>query len=102
MSCDSSVGVVIATRDRRDSVLATLARVVALPERPRIVVVDDASCDGTAPAIAERFPQVDVLRLPRARGAAARNVGVERLATPYVALLHRLPWGAAGGARPAA
>jgi GT2 family glycosyltransferase len=92
MSCDTSVGVVIATRDRRDSVLATLARVVALPERPRIVVVDDASCDGTARAIAERFPQVDLLRLPRARGAAARNVGVERLATPYAAFLDDDSW----------
>jgi N-acetylglucosaminyl-diphospho-decaprenol L-rhamnosyltransferase len=96
MGIESSVGVVIATRDRRDTVLATLARVVALPERPPVLVVDDASCDGTAHAIAERFPQVDVVRLPRARGAAARNVGVERLATPYVAFLDDDSWWAPG------
>src|SRR4051794_38394222 len=96
MRTESSVGVVIATRDRRDSVLATLARVVALPERPRVLVVDDASCDGTTRAIAERFPQVEVVRLPRARGAAARNVGVERLATAYVAFLDDDSWWAPG------
>ena len=96
MRTESSVGVVIATRDRRDRVLATLARVIALPERPRIVVVDDASCDDTARAIAERFRQVDVVRLPRARGAAARNVGVKRLATPYVAFLDDDSWWSPG------
>jgi N-acetylglucosaminyl-diphospho-decaprenol L-rhamnosyltransferase len=92
MGTESSVGVVIATRDRRNRVLATLGRVTALPERPPVVVVDDASCDGTARAIAERFPEVDVVRLPRPRGASARNVGVERLATPYVALLDDDSW----------
>jgi N-acetylglucosaminyl-diphospho-decaprenol L-rhamnosyltransferase len=91
-----SIGVVIATRDRRDRVLATLAHVTALPERPPVVVVDDASRDDTARAVAERFPDVDVVRLARDQGAAARNVGVQRLATPYVALLDDDSWWAPG------
>jgi hypothetical protein len=36
-----SVTVVIATRDRRASLLATLERLAALPERPPVVVVDN-------------------------------------------------------------
>lgn len=93
------IGVVIATRDRRDRVLATLAHVTALPERPPVVVVDDASRDDTAGAVAQRFPDVDVVRLTHGQGAAARNVGVQRLATPYVALLDDDSWWAPGALR---
>src|SRR3954452_21137143 len=46
----SSVGVVMATRDRRDRVLDTLTRLTALPEQPPLVLVDNGSGDGTADA----------------------------------------------------
>lgn len=80
-----SVSVVVATHNRRDAVLATLATLHALPERPPLIVVDNASTDGTAEAVEAAFPGVAVVRLPRNRGAAGRNAGVARAHTPYVA-----------------
>jgi GT2 family glycosyltransferase len=91
------VGVVVLTHDRRDGVLATLARLAALPERPPIVVVDNASRDGTADAIVRRCPTVDVVRLARNTGAAGRNVGLLRLRTPYAALCDDDTWWTPGG-----
>jgi GT2 family glycosyltransferase len=81
------IGVVIATRDRRDALLATLSRLAELGPRPPVVVVDNGSSDGTPQAVARAFADVDVLRLGANRGAAARNEGVRHLATRYVALL---------------
>jgi GT2 family glycosyltransferase len=86
------VGVVIATRNRRDSLLRTLAAIEALPERPAIVVVDNASGDGTCAAVASEFPAVELLALERNRGAAARNLGVERAGTPFVAFSDDDSW----------
>ena len=47
-----SLGIVMATRDRRERVLATLEHLVALPGGPPVVLVDDASKDGTGDAAA--------------------------------------------------
>jgi GT2 family glycosyltransferase len=80
-----NVGVVIATRDRAEDLVATLGRLRALPERPPIVVADNASSDGTAEAVRRHFPDVRVLELPVNLGAAARNLAACTLATPYVA-----------------
>jgi GT2 family glycosyltransferase len=91
-----SISVVIATRDRRDTLLPTLARLQALPERPRIIVVDNGSRDGTPEAVAHALPRVEVLPLGRDRGAAARNAGVERAGTPYVAFSDDDSWWAPG------
>ncbi|HEY0561004.1 MAG: hypothetical protein JWM48_2962 [Mycobacterium sp.] len=87
-----AVTVVIATRDRRDSLLRSLARLAALPERPPLVVVDNASADGTPAAVRRRFPQVDLVELPANRGATARNVGVARSATRHVAFADDDSW----------
>jgi GT2 family glycosyltransferase len=86
------VGVVIATRDRRTNVLETLERLSALPERPPLVVVDNASRDGTAAAVAAAFPAVELVALERNRGAFARNLGVERLRTAAVAFSDDDSW----------
>ncbi|MGP3975299.1 glycosyltransferase family 2 protein [Streptomyces sp. 8N114] len=86
------LGVVIATRDRRDTLARTLDRLLALPERPRVLVVDNASTDGTADMVAHRFPAVQVLRLPVNRGALARNDGVRALHTPYIAFSDDDSW----------
>ncbi|MGP3969924.1 glycosyltransferase family 2 protein [Streptomyces sp. 6N223] len=86
------MGVVIATRDRADRLAVTLERLTALPERPPILVVDNASADGTARMVADRFPGVGLLRLPANRGALARNDGVRALGVRYVAFSDDDSW----------
>jgi GT2 family glycosyltransferase len=96
------VTVVIATRDRRDELLRTLGHLRELPERPEVIVVDNASSDGTAEAVRARFPGVDVIRASRNLGAPARNVGVRSARTPYVAFSDDDSWWQPGSLRTAA
>jgi GT2 family glycosyltransferase len=86
------VGVVVATRNRRAHLLRTLSELDSLPERPPVVVVDNASSDGTAAAVASGFPQVDLVQLDRNCGAYGRNLGVGRLQTPLVAFSDDDSW----------
>jgi GT2 family glycosyltransferase len=88
---DGRVTVVIITRDRRTELLRTLDRMTALPERPPIIVVDNASADGSAEA-AERFPGVSVIRAGQNLGAVGRNVAVARSGTRYVAFCDDDTW----------
>jgi GT2 family glycosyltransferase len=74
----------------------TLARLGALPERPDIIVVDNASHDGTVSYVRRSHPEVRVLELPRNIGAAARNIGVRAAVTPYVAFCDDDCWWAPG------
>jgi N-acetylglucosaminyl-diphospho-decaprenol L-rhamnosyltransferase len=99
---DPRVAIVVAARDRRDVLLDTLPRHLALPERPQVVLVDDASTDGTADAVAAALPQVNVIRLERSRGGAARNAGLEAAEAPYVALCDDDSWWTPGALRRAA
>ena len=92
----SRVSVVVMTRDRRDNVLRTLQRLSALPERPPVVLVDNGSADGTADAVAARFPEVQVLALGRNEGSPARTRGVRAATTPYVAFADDDSWWAPG------
>ncbi|MFI2432912.1 glycosyltransferase family 2 protein [Streptomyces sp. NPDC018693] len=93
---DPRVGVVIATRDRAAGLARTLDHLLDLPERPEIVVADNASSDGTREMVARRYPQVRVVRLPSNRGAPARTHGVRALRTPYVAFSDDDSWWAPG------
>src|SRR3954447_26521272 len=90
------VGVAIATRERRAGLERALERLLALPERPPVVVADNGSADGTPAPLRARFPQVEVLELGRNRGAAARNAAVAVLGTPYVAFSDDDSWWAPG------
>ncbi|MFE1786459.1 glycosyltransferase family 2 protein [Streptomyces sp. NPDC059506] len=89
---DGRTGVVVITRDRRERLLHTLERLTALPERPPVVVVDNASSDGTARAVRERFPQVRLLTPGRNLGAVGRNLGARALSTPYAAFSDDDSW----------
>ncbi|MCU1657031.1 MAG: hypothetical protein JWO57_1687 [Pseudonocardiales bacterium] len=66
-----------------------------------IIAVDNASADDTRAVLAE-YPQLDVVAMPRNIGAAARNVGLARATTPYVALCDDDGWYEADGLRLAA
>jgi GT2 family glycosyltransferase len=91
-----AVTVVIATADRREPLLHTLDVLAALPERPPVIVVDNGSVDGSVDAVRAAHPEVTVVALPANRGAAARNVGVARATTPYVAFSDDDSWWAPG------
>jgi len=95
-SARSRVTVVIATRDRAHALDRTLRALRALPERPAVIVVDNGSTDGTSDVAREHGPDVDCIELRDNAGAAARNVGVARAATPFVALCDDDSWWAPG------
>ena len=85
------VSIVIVTFNAREDVLACLASVQAHPPRRpwELVVVDNQSADGTADAVAERWPGVPLRRLPENLGfAAANNIGIRATSQPYVLLLN--------------
>ncbi|HZD00424.1 MAG TPA: glycosyltransferase [Actinomycetes bacterium] len=73
-----------ATRNRAAELEATLERLHAFSGHVPIVVVDNASEDGTAPRVRRRHPQVQVLELRENLGAAARTIGAFMAASPYV------------------
>lgn len=96
------VGVAVLTHNRRDEVLDTVAHLTRVADPASIVVVDNASADGTAAALRGRFPAVRVIRLPRNLGAAARNEAVRAIAAPYVAFADDDTWWAPGALERAA
>jgi len=75
-----NVAIVIVSWNGKDDLLDCLASLEKLkPPRPRVIVVDNGSADGTAPAVREKFPGVDLLRLPENLGfAGGNNRGIER------------------------
>jgi GT2 family glycosyltransferase len=89
---DGRLTVVVMTWNRRPELLRTLGRMTALPERPQIIVADNGSTDGSADAVAARFPQVRLLRGRRNVGALARNAAVRRVESPYVAFCDDDTW----------
>lgn len=54
-----------------------------------VVIVDNASRDGSADLLAARYPQATLVRLPRNEGyGRAANRGLETVQTPYAFLLN--------------
>jgi GT2 family glycosyltransferase len=90
------VAVVIATRNRGPELLGTLARLRGLDEQPPIVVVDNASTDGTAELVRANYAGIQVVGLRGNRGAAARTVGARLVDSPYVAFSDDDSWWAPG------
>jgi GT2 family glycosyltransferase len=82
MDRTSTVSIVVATRNRREQILGTVERLIALPGRPPVIVVDNASSDRTQVAVESSFPDVALICLPYNIGAYARNIGVAFAATP--------------------
>src|ERR1700761_8736377 len=81
--------VVIPTLNARELLAETLSALAAQAVEHDVVVVDNASTDGTAELVAERFPQVRVLRLDENLGfGRAVNRGVELVETDVVVLIN--------------
>lgn len=87
--------VLIVSYNTREDVVALLADIERLASGAKVIVVDNASHDGTIAQIASRFPQVDVLSNAENVGfARAVNQGLRRCTTEFVFLLNpdiRLP-----------
>ncbi len=92
------VSYVIITHNRRDVLAANLQKLTgtlparSLQERPKdhdheLIIVDNASSDGTAQAIAETFPEARVIQLDENLGCAARNRGVEAATGDWIVFL---------------
>jgi GT2 family glycosyltransferase len=88
---EDRVTIVVMTRNRWPDLCRSLPR----HDAP-VVLVDNGSTDGTPELVRSHFPHVDVVALPVNRGSVARNIGVERTRTPYVAFADDDSWWAAG------
>jgi GT2 family glycosyltransferase len=87
--------IVVLTHNRLEELTRTLFEMTnadGYEDQPQIIVVDNASPDGTARHIARDFPDVTLLRLEVNMGAAARNLGVRAAKTPYVAFCDDDTW----------
>ncbi|MEV2256553.1 glycosyltransferase [Streptomyces sp. NPDC050147] len=84
--------VAVITRNRRESVLRTLDRLAALPERPPVIVVDNGSTDATAEAVRAHDIGAHVVEAGRNTGALGRNLAVRHATTPYVAFSDDDSW----------
>lgn len=85
------VSVVVMSQNRREDLLRTLPR----HEAP-VVLVDNASTDGTVEAVRAALPEVTVVPLERNVGSYARTLGVERAGTEFVAFADDDSWWAPG------
>jgi GT2 family glycosyltransferase len=85
------ISLVVLTHDRKYELLRTLARLAELGDFP-IIVVDNASRDGTADTVRTAFPGVGLIALCCNAGAAGRNAGVRACTTPYVAFCDDDTW----------
>ena len=82
--------IIMATRNRRDVLLNTLAevRAVARPEEAyEIIVVENRSRDHTAEAIRSAYPEVKLIKSPGNLGSCAKALGVEKATGRYILFL---------------
>jgi N-acetylglucosaminyl-diphospho-decaprenol L-rhamnosyltransferase len=89
---DRRVAVVVITYNRSEELARTLTLLEELPERPTVVVVDNASVDGTSEMVRTWHPGVRLFALDQNLGAVGRNVGVDAVETPYVAFCDDDTW----------
>ncbi len=79
------VSVIVIAYNEREDVLTCLESVrrCAGGLQVETILVDNGSTDGTADAVAERFSEVEMVRLPKNEGVPARNHGLRRARGRY-------------------
>ncbi len=90
------ISVVMITRNRAGEIRTTLRHLLALPEKPRIIVVDNGSTDQTVEVARRVDDSIEVVPLGWNLGGAGRNVGVQMARTPCVAFSDDDSWWAPG------
>lgn len=77
--------IVISTKNRRESLVATIESALAQTITTEVMVLDDGSSDGTAEMVRQRFPQVRLVRSEHSLGyIAQRNRGAELARGPVL------------------
>jgi glycosyltransferase involved in cell wall biosynthesis len=84
----SEITALITTRNRRDELRGAIASALRQTCDVEVVVIDDASTDGTAELVEREFPEVVLHRSGEPRGyIAQRNLGVGLASAPVVAII---------------
>ena len=84
------VSFILSTHNRRHVTLDTLRHVKQCglsPDAFEIFVIDNASRDGTADAVARQFRDVRLIRLKRNRGSCAKNVALPQARGRFIVFL---------------
>ena len=81
--------IVVVSYNQRDRLLACLESAVATNSKVRLIVIDNASVDDSAQAVATAHPDATLVTLPENVGfATAVNQGVAIGDAPYILLLN--------------
>lgn len=96
---DNGLSIVIVAYNRKDALLRTMAHLKATEPAAsaEIIVVDNASADGTTEALRASHPDVQVLELTENTGVSAFNRGVEAATGKTILILDDDSWPDASG-----
>jgi N-acetylglucosaminyl-diphospho-decaprenol L-rhamnosyltransferase len=85
------ISVVVVSYNAREHLVRCLEAVAG--DEHEVIVVDNASTDGSRELVRERFPSVRLIELPENRGfGAANNVGMEAATSEWFLLLNPDAW----------
>lgn len=86
------VTVIVMPREQPQGLAGVLQQLRQLPEQPRLIVLDNASCHAAAVAQVARLHGADLVRCEHHLGTSAFNQVVARVTTPHVAFCDASTW----------
>ena len=87
--CHPHISVVIVSYNTRDLLVDCLTSLREFEPHSQVIVVDNASRDGSEAMVRERFPEVTVIQSGRNAGfAGANNLGIAQARGDFVVLLN--------------
>jgi glycosyltransferase involved in cell wall biosynthesis len=93
---EDQISIVMITHNRGTQIRMALEHLLNLPEKLHVIVVDNGSSDETIDIARSMGSTVEVVLLDHNLGCAARNIGVLKAKTPYVAFNDDDSWWAPG------